>query len=121
MAEVQTDTGAGAATNADNVLAVAAIDFGSSLSGFAFSFVSHPHNIRMRRDWGCNVGIACSSKTPTCLLLKQNGEFEFGFEAQETMSALEEDQLDTVEFYERFKMHLYNVKVCLSKQKIVVI
>ena len=35
---------------------VAAIDFGTTFSGYAFSFTASPENIRMNKNWGENLG-----------------------------------------------------------------
>ena len=35
---------------------VAAIDFGTTFSGYAFSFTASPDNIRLNKNWGENLG-----------------------------------------------------------------
>ena len=39
-------------------LLVAAIDFGTTFSGYAFSFKATPETIIMNKNWGENVGYA---------------------------------------------------------------
>ncbi|KPP57360.1 hypothetical protein Z043_124929, partial [Scleropages formosus] len=48
---------------------VVAIDFGTTSSGYAFSFTQDPETIHMMRRWeGGDPGVA-NQKSPTCLLL----------------------------------------------------
>ena len=70
---------------ADTHFVVAAIDFGTTYSGYAFSFTRDPDSIHMMRKWeGGDPGVI-NQKTPTTLLLKPNGEFHsFGFGATPT-------------------------------------
>ena len=94
-------------------IAVVAIDFGTTYSGFAFAFKQQggEGGIHMNRDWGNDQG--CSTpKTPTCLLLKPNGEFHsFGYEARENYAALEGDDVRQYYYFERFKMTLHGSSV----------
>ena len=97
------------------VLAVA-IDFGTTYSGYAFSFKSDPHSIRMNKSWGASLGF-WSLKTPTSLLVDPKGKMEaFGFEAEEKYSDLEQDEVipDKYALYQKFKMMLHNDKVQFS-------
>ena len=66
----------------DNYGMVAAVDFGTTFSGYAFSFKNKPKDIRMNKNWGQAQG--CDSyKTPTCVLVNGANEFEaFGYEAE---------------------------------------
>jgi len=59
---------------------VVAIDFGTTFSGYAFSFSQEPNSIHMMRKWeGGDPGLV-NQKTPTCLLLEPDGTFHsFGF------------------------------------------
>ena len=99
-------------------LAVVAIDFGTTYSGFAFAFNQKggEGGIHMNKDWGNDQG--CSTpKTPTCLLLNPDGEFHsFGYEAKENYAALEEDEVEQYYYFERFKMTLHEstVLLCLN-------
>ena len=92
-------------------LAVIAIDFGTTYSGFAFSFIKDQGKdaIFMNMDWVNEQG-SLTSKTPTCLLLKSDLSFDsFGYEAIEKYAGLEgeEDYL----FFKHFKMALHNDEV----------
>lgn len=94
---------------------VAAIDFGTSFSGFAFSFNHRDGNddIYMNREWGNAQGYS-TLKTPTCILLNQHKKFvRFGFEAAEKYAELE-DATEDKKFYcfDRFKMMLHGSEVC---------
>lgn len=59
---------------------VVAIDFGTTFSGYAFSFTQEPNSIHMMRKWeGGDPGLI-NQKTPTALLLEPDGTFHsFGF------------------------------------------
>ena len=58
---------------------VAAIDFGTTYSGYAFAFTSEPNNIRMNKNWAAEK--YDSYKTPTTILFGPNGFIHFGYEA----------------------------------------
>ena len=60
-------------------LLVAAIDFGTTYSGYAFAFTSEPNNIRMNKNWG--EGQFDSYKTPTAILFGPDGFMHFGYDA----------------------------------------
>lgn len=69
-----------------NYTTVAAIDFGTSYSGYAFSsksqFEEDPLNIRCNSHWGTSYRMS-SIKCPKCILLNENKEFEcFGYDAE---------------------------------------
>lgn len=91
---------------------VAAIDFGTTYSGYAFSFVRDPDSIHMMRKWeGGDPGVT-NQKTPTTLLLKPNGEFHsFGFGARDHYHDLEEVEAKKWYYFEKFKMSLHSSQV----------
>lgn len=95
-------------------LAVVAIDFGTTYSGFAFSFIKDQGRdaIFMNMDWVNEQG-AQTSKTPTCLLLKPNLSFDsFGYEAIEKYAGLEGDgEEKEYLFFKHFKMALHKDEV----------
>ncbi|XP_062615747.1 heat shock 70 kDa protein 12A-like isoform X1 [Saccostrea cucullata] len=104
-------------------LLVAAIDFGTTFSGYAFSFL-HDY----RRDplkisantWTAGSGNLVSLKTSTCVLFDPNGKFHsFGFEAEDKYSnlALDDDHHDWY-YFRRFKMLLYE-KTHLSREILI--
>ena len=91
---------------------VAAIDFGPTFSGYAFSFKSDKENIRTYSRWGSCVGIAQSFKTPTCVLTDKDGAFEaFGFEALHRFSDMTADEAAEYALFEKFMIHLHNKAV----------
>ena len=95
---------------------VVAIDFGTSFSGFAFSFNHRDgsEDIYMNREWGSAQGYK-TLKTPTCILLNPQKKFvRFGFEAAEKYAELEETNDKTFYFFDRFKMMLYGSEVSLG-------
>lgn len=104
----------------DNALIVVAIDFGTSFSGFAYStkdrFKSDHSYIEGFETWQSRETSLATSKTPTAILLKRNGDFvSFGYAAEKKYNDLLED--DTSEdfcLFERFKMTLYQEKVSLK-------
>ena len=95
-------------------LAIVAIDFGTTYSGFAFSFNKEQgdDSIFMNRDWVNEQGHR-TSKTPTCLLLKPDQSFDsFGYKAVEKYAKLRSvyEEKDFL-FFQDFKMSLHNEEV----------
>ena len=92
---------------------VAAIDFGTTFSGYAFSFKNDPDDVRMNKNWGAGLGFG-SYKTPTCVLVDGRKKFvAFGYQAQSKFAALvEEDDQDHL-YFDKFKMKLHNNKVSI--------
>ena len=101
---------------ASDYLMVAAIDFGTTYSGFAFSFrhefQREPTKVSAR-TWDATSGGLQSLKTSTCILFKPDGTFHsFGFQAEDKYFTLAEDnEHHGWYFFRRFKMQLYNAKV----------
>lgn len=99
-------------------LAVVAIDFGTSYSGFAFSFIKDKGKdaIFMNMDWANEQG-GQTSKTPTCLLLKPDLSFDsFGYEAIEKYSSLQnESEEKEYLFFKHFKMALHSNETLNSR------
>ena len=97
-------------------LVVAAIDFGTTFSGYAFSFLHDykrdPLTISAN-SWNPGVGQLVSQKTSTCILFDGSKEFNsFGFEAEEKYSNLAlENKHHNWYYFRRFKMMLYDKKV----------
>lgn len=95
-------------------LATVAIDFGTTYSGFAFSFNKEEGEdaIFMNREWENELGHR-TSKTPTCLLLKPDLSFDsFGYQAEEkyaNLKSLSEEK--EYMFFRHFKMLLHNDEV----------
>lgn len=96
---------------------VAAIDFGTTYSGYAFSSIHdyriNPLKILADHSWNSG-GKLLSLKTPTCLLLNDKKELEtFGYDAENKFAdiSMEEDGQKDYYFFQRFKMNLHNNKV----------
>jgi hypothetical protein len=97
----------------ENKLVVAAIDFGTSYSGFAYSFKDvYKRNPLMMSARSGNLGSG-KQKTPTTLLLSPTKEFvAFGFKAESMYARLADDDQDKDYYYfRRFKMCLHRNKV----------
>ena len=92
-------------------IAVVAIDFGTSYSGFAFSFNKGGEKdaIFMNKDWTNEQG-GRTSKVPTCLLLAPDLTFHsFGYEAMENYAELQsEEEEQQYFFFQHFKMALHS-------------
>ncbi|XP_060595951.1 heat shock 70 kDa protein 12B-like [Ruditapes philippinarum] len=97
-------------SDVDNSVLVAAFDFGTTYSGYAFSFRDKPMDIQASQDW--TYGYRVPSKTATSVLLTPSKEFHsFGFEAEDKYLGLtEEDTHKGWLLFRRFKMILHNKK-----------
>ena len=101
----------------DHYLFVAAIDFGTTYSGYAFSsrddFKKDPLKIVSNQAWNAGSQRHFSLKTPTCLLLDDNEELvSFGYEAENKYSDIVIDRKkNEYLFFQRFKMQMYKNKV----------
>ena len=97
-------------------LMVAALDFGTTFSGYAFSmrheFEAEPLKIHCN-IWDGGARALSSIKTPTCLLLDKEKKFvAFGYEAENQYADLVMDnEHDDYYFFHRFKMNLHSSKV----------
>lgn len=84
---------------------VAALDFGTTYSGYAYSFYQDPLKIFSPQTWFAGEGNLASLKTPTCLLLNPDRSFHsFGYTA--VYLASERKHQDYF-FFSRFKMDLH--------------
>ncbi|XP_010220032.1 PREDICTED: heat shock 70 kDa protein 12B-like [Tinamus guttatus] len=88
---------------------VVAIDFGTTSSGYAFSFRSDPEAIHMMRRWeGGDPGVA-NQKTPTSLLLTPAGTFHsFGYTARDYYHDLDPEEARDWLYFEKFKMKIHS-------------
>lgn len=100
-------------------LLVAAIDFGTTFSGYAFSFKhdykTDPLRISTNQNWVAGSRGLVSLKAPTCVLLDSKKEFlAFGYEAEDMYSelALDDNHFDYY-FFKRFKMVLHDTRVSI--------
>ena len=91
-------------------LIVAAFDFGTTYSGYAFSFKDSQNDVKTNKNWTAGSGKLISLKTPTSVLLNVDGEFDsFGFDAEDKYSSLAEDgKHHGWRLFRRFKMVLQN-------------
>ncbi|XP_071141783.1 heat shock 70 kDa protein 12B-like [Mytilus edulis] len=105
------------ATN-DHLL-VAALDFGTTYSGYAFSmrheFKTDPMKIHANQAWNSGGRALLSLKTPTCLLLNDKKQLiAFGYDAENQYADIVMDEKQDEYFYfHRFKMNLHNNKTSL--------
>ena len=102
-----------------NHIIIAAIDFGTTYSGYAFSTLD-----QLQKDptkiftvaWNPAVGKNVSLKTPTCVLFKEDKTFHscgFKAEAKYVDLAFDEEKKEHEKWYyfRRFKMILYDAMV----------
>ena len=106
------------ATNKGDVIFVAAIDFGTTYSGFAYSYkgeyYKNKFDIHANQTWNYGGKEFFSQKTPTCILLNKDKELEsFGFAAENQYAEIIIDgEGDKYYFFDRFKMMLHTREVC---------
>lgn len=93
-------------------LLVVAFDFGTTYSGYAFSFKSDPLRIIANNSWIAGSERLISLKTPTCVLINPHHQFDsFGYEAENKYAALAfERKHQSWLFFRHFKMLLYHNK-----------
>ena len=91
-------------------LIVAAIDFGTTYSGYAFSFQNSWSKV-LTNNW--QGGSLISHKAPTVLLLNREAEFvAFGYEAEDQYAHLTENGThEEYYLFQRFKMILHQDEV----------
>lgn len=97
-------------------IVVAAIDFGSTYSGYAFSFrddfQTNPLKIHTNH-WSSVQSGGISYKAPTTVLLKPDQTFHsFGYDAEDKYAELSEaEEHQEWYYFSRFKMKLMNALV----------
>jgi len=94
-------------------MVVVAIDFGTTFSGYAFSFVRDTaRSVYVMRKWeGGDAGLM-NQKTPTVLLLTPTGEFHsFGFTARDIYHDLSDEDAKKWLYFNKFKMALHYTAV----------
>ena len=91
---------------------VAAIDFGTTYSGYAYSYSHEKDKIFVNSNWSCGSSLW---KVPTAALFDDSYKFmAFGKEAESIYNEYAESEEEYSYFYfDKFKMKLYNVKVKL--------
>ena len=93
--------------------AVAAIDFGTTYSGYAYAFMKDPTNIHLMNQRSMRTRRGYGTQQPTALLLNERGEFHsFGYAAQEYYHDLDEKEASKWLYFEKFKMELHSRQVC---------
>ncbi|XP_072310783.1 heat shock 70 kDa protein 12B isoform X2 [Eucyclogobius newberryi] len=87
---------------------VVAIDFGTTSSGYAFSF-THSEAIHVMKRWeGGDPGVA-NQKSPTCLLLTPDLRFHsFGYSARDFYHDLDPDEARHWLYFDKFKMKIHS-------------
>lgn len=87
---------------------VVAIDFGTTSSGYAFSFTDSEAIHMMKRWEGGDPGVA-NQKSPTCLLLTPELRFHsFGFSARDFYHDLDPDEARHWLYFDKFKMKIHS-------------
>ncbi|XP_068443767.1 heat shock 70 kDa protein 12B isoform X1 [Clinocottus analis] len=88
---------------------VVAIDFGTTSSGYAFSFTQDSEAIHMMKRWeGGDPGVA-NQKSPTCLLLTPDLRFHsFGFAARDFYHDLDPEEARHWLYFDKFKMKIHS-------------
>ena len=96
----------------DNYVYVAAIDFGTTHSGYAFSPKSAPSDIYLNKDWGSKFD-PLSYKCPTTILTNSEGKcVSFGFVAENDFCVETEGATaNGFDLFRHFKMMLHKDKV----------
>ncbi|CAL1526695.1 unnamed protein product [Lymnaea stagnalis] len=88
---------------------VVAIDFGTTHSGYAFSFVRDPTSVYMMRRWAGEEPGVVNQKTLTSLLLTPEGEFHsFGYSARSSYLNLIPVEAKHWMYFSTFKMELHH-------------
>lgn len=93
---------------------VAAIDFGTTYSGYAFSFRHEYEADKLKIStnlWAHNSGL--SAKAPSALLIGPDRQIvAFGYDAQRKYADIVENEFDAdYLFFQKFKMALYSAEV----------
>ncbi|KAM8898073.1 heat shock 70 kDa protein 12B isoform 2-T2 [Spinachia spinachia] len=88
---------------------VVAIDFGTTSSGYAFSFTHDSDAIHMMKRWeGGDPGVA-NQKSPTCLLLTPDLRFHsFGFAARDFYHDVDPEEARHWLYFDKFKMKIHS-------------
>nr|XP_005995798.1 PREDICTED: heat shock 70 kDa protein 12A [Latimeria chalumnae] len=87
---------------------VVAVDFGTTSSGYAYSFKKEPECVHIMRRWeGGDPGVS-NQKTPTTILLTPERKFHsFGYAARDFYHDLDPSESKHWLYFEKFKMKLH--------------
>ena len=97
--------------DSDHIM-VAAIDFGTTYTGYAASLRADPDDVFMFSEWGVKAGIPHSYKTPTCVLTDSSLNLvALGYDAQMKYILMLPEETKEHRFFQGFKMVLHNSKV----------
>ena len=90
-------------------LIVGALDFGTSYSGYAYSYSHDPTKV-FTRQWSSSTRGITVEKIPTCILLDKNKTFRaFGFKAEEDYGMYcDEGKKSDWYFFKGYKLALYD-------------
>lgn len=100
-----------------NYIMVASLNFGTTYSCYAFSFITDfkkdPMKIQLNRLWRAGSTTTISLKTPSCLLLNRNMELvSFGNDAEhQYRKFVIDDEQDDYFYFQRFTSLVYDHKV----------
>ncbi|XP_048778297.2 heat shock 70 kDa protein 12A-like [Ostrea edulis] len=99
-------------SGSSGTMLIAAMDFGTTYSGYAFKFPLDSPKYIYIKSWNEEAGSSClpSEKAPSCVLLRANGEFKsFGYKAEKEYNEISsEGQMEEWHFFKHFKMILHN-------------
>ena len=90
---------------------VAAIDFGTTYSGYAYSYHHEKEKIFVNSNWASGSSLW---KVPTAILFNESFEFVAFGEGAENMynEFAESEEEHSYYYFDKFKMMLFGVKVC---------
>ncbi|MGH0127903.1 UNVERIFIED_CONTAM: hypothetical protein FKN15_032733 [Acipenser sinensis] len=99
---------------------VVAIDFGTTSSGYAYSFTKEPECIHTMRRWeGGDPGVS-NQKTPTTILLTPDGKFHsFGYAARDFYHDLDPSDSKHWLYLEKFKMKLHTTSTLSTETELL--
>ena len=103
-----------------SALVVVAIDFGTTYSGYAYSYRSEyleDHTkIYSNNEWKSGDGLQ-TVKTPTVILFDRDKKFsKFGYEAETKYNTLQDDgDAEGWRYFRRFKMRLFRDENVLER------
>ncbi|XP_041117236.1 heat shock 70 kDa protein 12A-like isoform X4 [Polyodon spathula] len=99
---------------------VVAIDFGTTSSGYAYSFTKEPECIHIMRRWeGGDPGVS-NQKTPTTILLTPDGKFHsFGYAARDFYHDLDPSDSKHWLYLEKFKMNLHTTSTLSTETELL--
>lgn len=117
MAEAAVDLSSSFSLDEQKYVLVAAIDFGTTYSGYASSFKGKEEEIKMNKNWGDGQGFQ-TYKVPTSILVDDDGDFvAFGFDAEEKYSQQQEQSQESNESDDLDSFELDTEKKCSQKEQ----